>query len=102
MPLPVRAARIYTEDGWQDIALAGPPGPLGPPGPPGSGGDLSYIHTQTITATTWNVAHNLGKWPSVSVIDTGNSVVIPDVHYVDANNLQLSFGSATSGKAYLN
>jgi hypothetical protein len=77
-------------------------GPPGPPGPPGSGGDLTYVHTQGSLSASWAVAHGLGKYPSVEVVDTGNSVIIPDVHYVDANNLTLNFGSSISGKAYLN
>ena len=85
--------------------LTGPTGPAGPPGPAGpagSGGDLTYVHTQGTPNTIWTVAHNLAKRPSVSVVDSGDSVVIPNVAYVDVNTVQLTFGSATSGKAYVN
>lgn len=78
----------------------GDPGPPGPPGP--AGGDLAYVHTQTIAASAWPITHNLGKYPSVSVVDTGDSVIIPDVQYIDLNQVSVLFGSATSGKAYLN
>lgn len=74
------------------------------PTPPagGGGGDLSFVFTQLTPDTNWSVAHNLGKFPAVDVVDSGESVIIPDVLYVDNNNVILSFGSATSGKAYLN
>jgi hypothetical protein len=36
--LPPRAVRIRTADGWQDIALTGPPGPQGDVGPEGATG----------------------------------------------------------------
>ena len=77
-------------------------GPEGPPGTPGSGGDKNYVHNQSSPASVWNVVHSLAKFPSVSVVDTGGSTVLPDVLYTDANNVQLLFGSATSGKAYIN
>jgi hypothetical protein len=66
------------------------------------GGDLAYVHTQTSPATLWTVVHNLGKNPSVEVVDSGGSEIIPDVHYDNINQVSISFGSATSGKAYLN
>jgi hypothetical protein len=48
------------------------------------------------------VSHGLGKYPSVEVVDAGNNVLLPDVHYVDLNTVTLAFGSATSGKAFVN
>jgi hypothetical protein len=84
----------------------GAPGPPGPQGPPGTDTvsieDATYVYTQVTAAVTWNVVHNLGKYPSVMVVDSGNSVVIPDVRYFDVNSLSVTFGSATSGKAYMN
>ena len=92
---------------WYEIgiSLAGPeglPGPEGPPGAPGAGGDKNYVHNQSSPNTIWNVAHGLAKFAAVSVVDSGGSVVIPNVAYVDVNTVQLTFGSATSGKAYVN
>ena len=68
----------------------------------GSFADKHYQHTQGVASSTWNVAHNLGTFPSVTVIDSGNSVVIGDVTYTDNNNLIINFTSSFSGKAYLN
>lgn len=65
-------------------------------------GDKNYVHIQNAAAATWTVTHGLGKFPSVDVVDTGDSAVIPGVHYDSANALTLSFGSPTSGKAYVN
>lgn len=62
----------------------------------------SYVHTQVASASTWTITHNLERWPSVTVVDSGGTVIIPDVHYTSANQLEVSFGGATSGKAYLN
>ena len=48
------------------------------------------------------INHNLGKYPSITVIDSGGSEVIGEVEYVDTNNVTLTFSAAFSGKAFLN
>lgn len=74
----------------------------GPPGPPGPGGGSTYTHTQAIPLATWTAAHNLGRFPSVSVVDTLGSQVFGDVAWVDENIVQITHGSAIAGKAYFN
>lgn len=66
------------------------------------GGDKHYTHNQSFASSTWNVNHNLAKFPSISVIDSSKNVVVGDVQYVDANNLIITFTAAFSGKAYMN
>ena len=67
-----------------------------------SQGAPTFVFTQNATATTWNIQHNLGKFPSITVIDSGNTVVTGEYTYIDNNNVQLNFSAAFSGKAYLN
>ena len=67
-----------------------------------SQGAPTFQFTQGAPATTWNIQHNLGKFPSITVIDTGNTVVNGEYTYTDNNNVVLSFSSAFAGKAYLN
>ena len=71
---------------------------------PGSSGgsDTHYAFTQVAAAQTWNITHNLDKFPSVSVVDSANNIVIGDVLYNNENELTVTFTSAFSGKAYLN
>lgn len=64
--------------------------------------DKTYVHTQISAIATWTVVHNLAKYPSVTVVDSGDSVVIGDVDYIDNNNLTIKFSAAFGGKAYLN
>jgi hypothetical protein len=134
-----KAIRIFTSQGWQDIAIRGsdgppgPPGVTGAPGSPGPPGDVeiyeqpniptepveigalwidtdaapsgfvsTFIFTQSMPSATWTIVHNLNKWPSVTIIDSGDSIIIPSVHYDSVNQITVTFGSATSGKAYLN
>jgi hypothetical protein len=67
-----------------------------------SQGIPTFVFTQGIPATTWNIQHNLGKFPSVSVINNNNVVINGEVTYIDNNNVQLNFSAGFSGKAYLN
>ena len=62
----------------------------------------TYVHDQQVAAAVWNVNHHMGKFPSVIIVDTGNSVVIGDIVYVDLNHLTLTFSSSFSGKVYMN
>jgi hypothetical protein len=68
----------------------------------GGGADATYVHVQSTASATWTVGHNLGKYPSVSVVDTGGTTVIPDVHYDSPAAVTLTFGAPTSGQAFCN
>ena len=75
------------------------------PGSPSSGGggdDKNYIHVKSPLSASWTVNHNLGKWPVVTVVDTGDNVLVPDVHYIDNSSLTVTFAAPTSGKAVCN
>ena len=65
-------------------------------------GDLSFTFTQAAASATWNVVHNLGKNPSVSIVDTNDQEVFAQVDYIDTNSLTITFSSAQAGKAYMN
>ena len=67
-----------------------------------SQGAPTFIFDQVAASTTWNIQHNLGKFPSITVIDTANTVVTGEYTYIDNNNVQLNFSAAFAGKAYLN
>jgi len=62
----------------------------------------TFIFNQGVPASTWNIQHNLGKFPSITVVDTAGTVVIGQYDYVDNNNITLTFAAAFAGKAYLN
>lgn len=62
---------------------------------------LRYVHTQVTASSTWNITHDLGGKPSVTVVDSANSVVVGDVVYVDDANIRIEFSGAFSGSAYL-
>ena len=46
--------------------------------------------------------HNLDKYPSVTVVDSGGTVVVGSIDYNDKNNCTCTFSAPFSGQAYLN
>jgi hypothetical protein len=62
----------------------------------------TYKYLKTSAASTWTVKHNLDKHPSVTVVDSGGTVVKGDITYNSANQLTITFSSSFSGTAYLN
>ena len=67
-----------------------------------SQGVPTFVFNQGVPATTWNIQHNLGKFPSITVIDTADTVVTGQYEYTDNNNVTLTFSAGFAGKAYLN
>ena len=64
--------------------------------------DKNYVHNQNVASSVWNVQHNLDKFASATVADSGGNVVYGDIHYNDTNNLTITFSGAFSGKAFIN
>lgn len=84
------------------LAFVGPRGPTGPAGSGGGSGDLNFTHEQVSAAATWTITHNLGKMPSVTVIDSGGSGIVGSVTYPSVNQLVIEFSAPFAGFAYLN
>lgn len=78
----------------------GPQGPQGDPGPPGS--DANFVYNQVALSDTWTITHNLGKYPAVSIVDSGGTTIIGDIEYLSVNQVQLTFTTALVGSAYFN
>ncbi len=64
--------------------------------------DKTFVYNQVTSSDVWEIEHNLDKYPSVTVVDSGGSVVVGEIVYIDKNNVRITFTSAFSGKAYLN
>ena len=65
-------------------------------------GDKTFVYQKAVPSTTWEVQHDLNKFPSITVVDTAKSVVVGNYTYVDNNNVILNFSAAFAGKAYFN
>lgn len=65
-------------------------------------GDAHYRHYQSTPADTWIVVHNLGKYPTVTVLDSANDQIDGETRYDNENQCTLIFTSAFSGTAICN
>lgn len=65
-------------------------------------GDRYYYHTQAATAEEWVIEHNLGKYPSVTVVSSAGEEIYCDKTFVSINKVVLNFGTPISGAAFLN
>lgn len=64
--------------------------------------DKTFVFEQAVASDTWEITHNLGKKPSVTVVDSADNVFYPAVQYINENKLVVTMNGATTGKAYLN
>ena len=67
-----------------------------------SSSDKNFVFTQAVASATWNVQHNLNKFPSCTMVLSTGQQGYGDVTFIDENNLTITFASAESGKAYIN
>ena len=70
-------------------------------------GDITFTHNQSSVSNTWAITHNLNRFPSVTVVDSADTIVYGTVVYNSANQLTITFFEGSSalafqGKAYLN
>jgi hypothetical protein len=61
----------------------------------------NYTHTQSIPSATWDITHNLGFHPSITIVDSSGRVVEGEEQYITTNIVRVTFSGAFSGKAYL-
>lgn len=64
--------------------------------------DAYYVHKQNVSEASWTINHNMGKKPSVTVVDSADRNVVGQVQYINDNSLTITFKSAFKGEAYLN
>ncbi len=63
----------------------------------------TYTHTQAGASSTWVITHNLNRYPSATVINSADDVIIGDIRYNTADKITITFITGpNSGKAYLN
>ena len=64
--------------------------------------DKNFVYIQTVPTATWNIVHNLNKYPSVSVVNINNITMYGEIAYINENELKIEFSAGFSGKAYMN
>jgi hypothetical protein len=66
------------------------------------GGDKHFTFAQEVLSATWNITHNLDKYPSVSITNLFGQEVFAEVDYINKNELVIKFADALVGAAYMN
>lgn len=64
--------------------------------------DKDFTHTQNSASATWTVAHNLNKFPSVTITLADGTQVEAQITHNNKNNLTIAFSGSNSGTAYMN
>lgn len=62
----------------------------------------TYTHIQSASSSSWVINHGMGKFPSVSVVDSAGSEVVGDVVHGDINTVIVNFSAPFQGRAFLN
>ena len=63
----------------------------------------TFVFTQGIASSVWDITHNMGKNPSVEVVDTQETSILGfQIEYINNNRLIITFLVPFAGKAFLN
>ena len=71
-------------------------------GSTGGNGKTTYTYVQELPSDRWTITHNLGRMPSVSIVDSAGTLVHGNVDYISNNVIRVTFSGEFSGSAYLN
>lgn len=93
---PAEAAKIIPIIGQPPQPSPDPVDPVDPTTPE------TFEWDQSSPAMVWTIPHNLGRYPSVTLVDSAGAEFLADVKYIDNNIVQITSASAVAGRAYLN
>lgn len=62
----------------------------------------TYTHSQTTSSTTWDITHNMNKYPHISIFDDTNDLVFGNIEYISLNEVRITFSKTIKGMCYLN
>lgn len=68
----------------------------------GAGADKHFEHTQSSASDQWDITHNLGKKPAVTIHDSTGYEVFATVHHMSLNRVIIEFSVPIFGKAFFN
>lgn len=68
----------------------------------GANNPETFVFVQDTPSDRWEIVHNLGKRPSITVVDSAGTVVMGEYEYTDENTVICTFSGAFSGECYLN
>lgn len=66
------------------------------------GVDTTFVYSTPVPMASWEIQHNLNKYPSVTLTDWHGRMILGEVCYVDKNNVVVHLSEPICGRAYLN
>lgn len=66
-----------------------------------AGNSRRHVHAQGVVSDQWVITHTLGGKPSVTIVDSADTVVIGEVTYNSNSQVTVNFSAPFSGYAYL-
>lgn len=65
-------------------------------------GGNTFVFEFDASQSTWVITHNLNKKPSITVVDSADTVMTCAKEYIDMNTVEITFNAPFKGTAYLN
>ena len=65
-------------------------------------GGNTFVFEFDASQSEWIINHNLNKKPTITVVDSANTVVTCTEEYIGTNNVKITFNAPFKGTAYLN
>lgn len=65
-------------------------------------GGNTFVFEFDASQSEWIINHNLNKKPTVTVVDSADTVMTCAKEYIDMNNVKITFNAPFKGTAYLN
>lgn len=59
-----------------------------------------YEHDQAVSLSDWQVDHNLGRYPTIMVIDSSGFLIEGEIEHVSRDRFFVRFNSPQTGKVY--
>lgn len=97
---PGRVTRLHWRAGGStgvSIGLRGPKGDTGEIGPAGA----AAVTMQFAESLTWNLTHNLGRRPAVSLFTAGGMNFFAEVLHISENQATVTFDTPIAGFAVI-
>lgn len=75
---------------------------IAPPSSSSGGNDLNYVHEQLTPSDTWEIKHNLQKYPSISIYSLSGDKVEGNISMDNINGFTIKFSSQKMGRVFCN
>lgn len=66
------------------------------------GADQHFVYATPVPMASWEIDHNLNKYPSVTLTDWDGNVIGGDIKYINTNKVIVNLSEPICGRAYLN